>query len=803
MKLPGLHLFEKKEKPQYFLAFILRDDKAIAIIFEEIYGKAKIIGKGQEEFTKSIEEVTEEELLDVCDKAISKAEEILPPGVETKKTIFGLKDEWIFENKIRKEYLDKLKKVSDELGLTPIGFLQTSEAILNLLKNEEGAPVTAILAEFSKNFVIVSVVKVNKIIESKGAEIGETEALTVESLLKHFQALEILPSRILLYGNESEKYLQQFLGHQWSKSLNFLHLPQAIALPDDLDVKGVLFGAASQLGFSVMADFIKRDVKEEMPPKEEKIIDEFEKQSSIAEALEDKEEIEIGNEEAPEDKDSTSEATDEPRETEEPEKTTITSVPEESFGFMEGSDVAKLSPEKAEITVPVEEKENEEPNIIPVTIKEAEHALEIEDNEESSADETNEQPRRKRSSASGILGKTSGALAPVFAFSKKGLSVFKGFKRKKIIVIPGIIIVLFIVLYIIYLFSFKATVVLTLDPKTQEQKQTVTFVQNSETNPDNSEIASELSAITEDGSTDTKATGNKDTGTPAKGSVTVCSRFTNTEVIPAETVITSDNNLSFTTDNSAQIASASADASADCSTTKISVTAKNLGKQYNLPAGTKFTVGNNSASDIIAKNDDPFSGGTSKQVVVVSKNDLVSAQTNLIKSLQNKAIEDLKKKIPSDKILLPELINAKIQDSSASKKVGDEASALTLKGTVSYDGVVYAKSDLISFAKALFKDKLTSDQVINDKSVNVSVENITNKNNELVANLNFQVSFLPKIENDKITAKISGMDLNSAINYLSNLPQVADVKINMSPNIPFLSNFLPKSSGNINIQTKE
>jgi len=145
----------------------------------------------------------------------------------------------------------------------------------------------------------------------------------------------------------------------------------------------------------------------------------------------------------------------------------------------------------------------------------------------------------------------------------------------------------------------------------------------------------------------------------------------------------------------------------------------------------------------------------------------------------------------------------KIQDSSASKKVGDEASALTLKGTVSYDGVVYAKSDLISFAKALFKDKLTSDQVINDKSVNVSVENITNKNNELVANLNFQVSFLPKIENDKITAKISGMDLNSAINYLSNLPQVADVKINMSPNIPFLSNFLPKSSGNINIQTKE
>src|SRR4030066_2132711 len=172
MKLPELHLFDKKEKPQYFLAFILRDEKAIAVIFQELYQKAKIIGKGEEHFTSSVEEATDEEFLDVCDKAISKAEDVLPPGVEPQKTIFGLKDEWISEEKIKKEYLEKLKKLSSELGLTPIGFLQTSEAILNLLKNEEGAPVTAILVEFLKDFVIVSVVKAGKVVESKGAQLS-------------------------------------------------------------------------------------------------------------------------------------------------------------------------------------------------------------------------------------------------------------------------------------------------------------------------------------------------------------------------------------------------------------------------------------------------------------------------------------------------------------------------------------------------------------------------------------------------------------------------------------------------------
>jgi len=112
-------------------------------------------------------------------------------------------------------------------------------------------------------------------------------------------------------------------------------------------------------------------------------------------------------------------------------------------------------------------------------------------------------------------------------------------------------------------------------------------------------------------------------------------------------------------------------------------------------------------------------------------------KTNLVKSLQNKAVDDLKKKIASDKVLLPELINAKVENSTANKEVNDEAATLNLKGTVSYDGVVYAKSDLIFFAKALFKDKLTPNQIISDESVNVDVKNITNKNDELVADLNF------------------------------------------------------------------
>jgi len=769
MKLPGLGILKKeKVKPAYFLAFILRDEKAIAIIFEELGGQAKIIGQGEEVFEKSIEDASEEELLTVSDRAISKAEEVLPEGVETQKTIFGLKDSWIEEEKIKKEYLDKLKKISDELGLTPIGFLQTSEAILNLLKNEEGAPVTALLAEFSKKFVIVSAVKTGRIVESKGAEIAETEATTVDNLLKHFQALEILPSRILLFGNKSDELLQQFLSHQWSKSLNFLHLPQAIALPNDLDVKGVLFGAAAQLGFSVMADFVKQEVKEEMPKNEELIIEAFEKQEKIAESLNETLEDSISKEELPE------------GEKIEEGKQPIEQVSAEFFGFMEG-DIAKTKPEPQNF-----QEIKEEP------VEVAQHALEIEETEE--AEETPE--------ASPKLKAGDAFLKPVLAFGKKIPAFFARFKGKKIIIIPGAIIILAVILYVVYLFSLKATVLLTLDPKSQEQTQNITFSQSSSTNPDKNIIAANLTSITEDGTSQTPATGKKDIGTYAKGSVTICSRFTGEKTLPVGTLITSSNNLIFSTDSAIDIASASADASADCSKANTSVTAKQYGKEYNLPSGTKFTVGDFDSGDIIAKNDDPFTGGVKNEITVISKDDLAKAQTDLIKSLENKAQTDLEQKISKDELLLPGLIDAKVTDSTPNKKVGDQASSLNLAGTVSYTGVVYAKSDLTNFTKGLFKDKLSSDQVISDSSISVTTSNVKQNNDEISADLKIKVNFLPKIDDKQIAQKVAGLSQDNAISELSKLPQIADVRITISPNIPFLSKYLPRASGNISVFTK-
>src|SRR3989338_5807456 len=140
MKLNGLPFLDKKENKDYFLSLILRNEKAKAVIFEKSGDTIKYINDAEEDFENTIEDATTEEFLNVLDKAITSAESALPQNIETHKTLLALKQSWIEDNKIKKEYLEKLKKAGEELSLDPIGFLVFSESIVNLIQKEEGAP---------------------------------------------------------------------------------------------------------------------------------------------------------------------------------------------------------------------------------------------------------------------------------------------------------------------------------------------------------------------------------------------------------------------------------------------------------------------------------------------------------------------------------------------------------------------------------------------------------------------------------------------------------------------------------------
>lgn len=757
MNLPKLPFLEKKDKSEFFLSLVLRDEKASAVVFQEIDKKINVVGEHVENFKTSVEDATEEELLVAIDKAVSTAEKNLPPDVESHGTIFGVKQDWIHEGKIKPEYLAKLKKVSDELEFKPMGFLVIPEAISHLLQKEEGAPVTAVLAEIGQKNVTLSLIRAGKIVETKSGLIGESLVDTVESLLKHFSA-ETLPARIILFDGGREELQQEFINHKWSRDLSFLHLPQVSALPANFDARAVLNGAASQMGFEVFEASLKNAVREDTKPASAISLSEEEKDKTLAEAA-------------------------------------------SEFGFVADDvkeEITEEEPQK-DLLLSSEEFKTEETETIKETPKTA-----VMDNI-TVADQFREIPEeikinkaeRKSLPANAAL-LTSGIIAALKKIHlEKILKGANGSRKKLMIGIVPLVIVL--LLFYVYLFGRSATVTLGIDAKEKEDSLSVTFSQSEKTNATDNIISAEFITVSQDGKLSTSTTGKKEVGDKAKGTVTMFNSNTTGVTIPTGTVITSSNDLKFVTDKAVTVASASGDifSGTDPGKADVPVTAEKFGTNYNLPSGTKFSV--EGSSSVAAKNDKAFSGGTKKEIKVVSKKDYDKLATDLQKQLETGAKEDIQKKAQGDSVVLPNFISVEFDKKSYSKDIDDEATEVSLTATISYKGVSYKNADILSFAKDKLEDG--SDLEVDKNSVEASATDLKEKGDNASGKLKIKANLVPKIDAKELISQIKGKSIKDAIEKLNEINEVNKVDIKLSPPIPFLPERIPFSSGKIKIRT--
>lgn len=752
MKLPSLPFLKEKTKNEYFLSLVFREDRLESYIFEKAADEIRVINEQTEALEDTIDNTKFEDILDIADKLITQAEDETRLPLEISKTIFGLKESWVEDSKIKPENLAILKKLCEGLGLSPIGFMTISEGVVALLQKEEGAPPSAILTEVGGKNVTVSLVKAGKIIETRQSEIHQSTAFTVDTLLKHFEKMEILPARFVILS-EDDDLVQEFIAHPWSKSLPFLHLPQISNLPSGFMGKSLALGIAKQVGAELADNFTPP------PPPVEQNLDE-EAQEEIA-AADKPIEPEVEEEVKPQVQTSNIE---------------YISDAKEFFGFAD-KDVAKIEPPKPEIAVETADEQ---------TV-------------------TEEIPEEVKAEVSGRQMLPAGVMLfipkvkSVFhkVFSKaKGANIPKPPVKNRMFLFALIPIALILLLILYYFLGLKATVVLSLEPRIVEKTQQITFSDASDF--ENNIIKGETISVDEDGSVTTNATGKKETGDKAKGTVTVFNSSARTVTLPVKTKVTSQNGLNFFTLGAVTIASRSADVPPEPGKNNVNVEAEKFGSEYNLPSGIKFTSINND-EDLSAKNDSPFSGGTKKEVVVVSKTDLQNAREDLSSALEDKAKDDLQNKLGPDQEILPELLTSLVTEEDFDKDEGQEAKTVTLKGTVTYSSLAYSRSELLEYLKTIFGPGETT---IDTKNLELSFENIKSVKGDVTADLKIKAKIFPKLDIEKLSRQIAGKSFKEAEKILF-LPQVEDIRIKFSPNLFFFPKNLPRIFDNIKIEILE
>lgn len=787
MKFPFLSFLKKQAPKDYFLALLFRDEEIRAVVFEQLSGRIQVIGEGKSQLSQSVETISDETLLDTCDKSISIAESSLPNGIQTHKTVFGVKETWVSDSHITKENLTKLKQVGQQLDLQPIGFLVFPEAIAHLLQKEEGAPVSAILIDTGKKQITLTLIRAGRIVETKEIPIGESLTQTVEEGLKKFENVEIFPSRLILFDKGDKTTERQFLSHHWSKSLPFLHVPQVSTLPEDFDTRAILFGTATQMGFDAI-DLVKKPLTTKAMTFEE-----FQKEERFEqnEKTEQEESSVIATPDAgPEGKQS-----HEIKKNEHEAKETSN----EFFGFVKNADISEEGQiEKS--SFPNEVVAQEVTNEIPEEEKEEELPADTAYGFSASGPIFFEGAKNIFAQLKVWTKKISFArIIPMFG----NLSEILPGKKLGLLAIP-LVIILILAGFIWYLFGLHANVTLVLSPNSVTQDLQATFSTDSNTDLSKKIITAKTIDTTEDGSVSGNATGTKDVGTPAKGSVTIFNSDNQEHQLTSGTKITSSNGLNFTLDSDVTIASGSSDpTNLSAGTATVNITSSDIGTDYNLPSNTKFTIGTSSV--LAGKNSNALSGGTKKSITIVSQKDIDNLVEQLTNNLKDKAKSDILGKVNQDSGILPDFISTSVSKQSPDKKVGDEASSVNLTATIDFTTLTYLKSDIQNLAKQAFNGKLPQNESFDPNGFTFTTSDLATKGNNTNAKLSLKVSAIPQIDKKSLAQQIAGKSFAASRDILSGVPQFSDATFKLSPNLFFLPKSLPRFSGNINIdiQTNE
>ena len=369
--------------------------------------------------------------------------------------------------------------------------------------------------------------------------------------------------------------------------------------------------------------------------------------------------------------------------------------------------------------------------------------------------------------------------------------------------------ILLIILGTLFLFWSvpSATVILLTEKQFKEAELTLVASPTADkADAEKGIIPTQMLDTTGEDVAEAKATGTKTIGTPAKGRVAIVNRDTAEKKYFAGTVITpaSGPATQFTLDAAATISASplgcGANPSPPCSEAAVDVTAKAIGEEGNLAAGTVFKVGNADVNLVFAVNGTNFTGGTSKKVTVISSDDQKKAKEDLIKKMEEKAKKDLEEKNPDIVIAEGGLENT-VVDEAYSNKIDEEAQDFRVTLKLKFTARVFSEKDLKDLLIASISDSLPAGYSVDQERSVVESEVLEKLGEDLKVLGKIKAELVPDIPVEDIKKNLAGKNFNEADQYLKSLGYEFEVKVN--PPIFRIFGTMPYSGKRIEIKISQ
>lgn len=764
---------KKEESPEHFFSLNIGSGKLTVALWAIENHKLQVINTTSANIELGSDSHSlGQELTGIADRLLGEVLGDAPS--EPEKILFGVPDNWLSEEDLKEPYLRLLKGLVKELGLTPMAYVATSHALAHFLEKKEGVPTTAILVGVEDRHVSVAVVRAGKLDGSKTTVRGDNLGADIEKLLLTFTAVEVLPSKILLYGvlsEEMEKHKNQLLSYPWMSGLSFLHFPKIEILVGELEINAVSFAGAVELDSDVVFAATATSVPSSRHLAREGNLN--------AEAAGDPEKS-FTQKTHPSVGDNFKAVEEEP-------STERLSSPE-GVGFVVGdimeqkSLIKEEAPDGESSGIEQEEDLTFSDEERPVVFKEESH------NKLPSMPVVAELGSRIESQFGGSKNRLVSSLRQV-----NHLLLGKG------IWLTGLLFAL-LLLFTSYLVLVRAQVKVFVEPRIIEKDtQIVADPGVTEVNEEEKRIPGQVVEIEVSGNGKENATGKKLVGDSAKGTVVILNKTDESRTLNKGTVLSTSNGVKFALDTTVTVASRSAE-DGTWGRGTVSVTAQNIGGDGNLPSKTDLTIAGVSISLAAARTEGNFSGGTSREVTVVSEVDTKRLLAKVAGELRKKARDDLQGKHP-DKKVIEEALSETIIKKSFSKNINDAASEFSLNLTARYKGVAFEDKDLKLIVSKLVNTTVPEGFELNlaDTETQADVARVE-KDGKVVFSARFKAKLLPKINAATIKKQVRGKTPSQAADIVRSYENVLGSEITLSPKLPINLARLPLLERNIKVE---
>lgn len=646
------------------------------------------------------------------------------------------------DSKILPSKIKIIKDACKSLSLTPTGFLAEDDAIVEDANQSDGFPASFILLHLSDKDFYLSLVYLGHIKERiKKNLTQEFTSQDLESALLEINSESALPPQILVFGQFDARILSSLKNYPWVGKKNietFLHLPEIKSYNQNQVIDIFTRVISSQLDSSILSKTIP-DTSESQP-------------SSPTENPE------ISNPSPEPETDLDQKVTPSVQ------KLTLIETDPQDLGF--SSSETPSTPVLPIITpadIPTQVNQTPDPLSAPAPMD----------------------PVLKKPKFSFTLFKK--IKLPQLKFNQNFLWLGLIF-IPILAVLPFFLIKTKVTLFVIpYKFDKSLPVTLKVDATENDISKFIIPVDK-----ETFDIKAEVSL---------KTTGQKTVGDKSQGEITIFNKLDKPQSLPKGSVLIDPDGKKFELTTAVSVAASSSNLEEGViklGQVKTVAIALDIGSEYNIIAGSQLKFKDFPETDLIAKTESAFSGGSRQQIAAVSSEDKTTIQSHINEEISKKIEEKINQTTGNISGIIKETIQTKKDNLELSREVGEAAENLSATITASVSVFVLDSNTKDSLIRQFLSSEADfTNSLFDSKDYTFSLKVNKIEVNQASGNLTISGQSLPKIDQLNLKKALTFKTLKSAETVIKKIVPRA-YNFNISTKLPLIS-FTPN---HINIEVK-